>query len=89
MRRDVKSGWTGLKEERLAGRHRLSEIKVQFNLSKPVAGERSLGVIRVEVAETGDKSGVLLVVDESEENGCAWEETGEFKLRKRNICSTC
>jgi len=64
-------------------------VKSKFNLSKPVAGERSLGVIRAEVAETGDKSGVLLVVDENEENACAGEEMGEFKLRKRNICSTC
>ena len=64
-------------------------MKSKFNLSKPVAGERSVGVIRVEVTETGDKSGVLLVVDESEESGCAGEGTGEFKLRKRNICSTC
>jgi len=61
--------------------------KWQFNLSKPVAGERSAGVIRVEVAETGDKSGVLFVVDESEEIGCVGEGTGEFKLRRRNICS--
>ena len=63
--------------------------KWQFNLSKPVAGERSVGVIRVEVAETGDRSGVLFVVGESKENGCIEEGTGEFKLRKRNICSTC
>ena len=63
--------------------------KWQFNLPKPVAGERSVGVIKVEVAETGDKSGVLLVVDESEESGCIGEGTGEFRLRKRNICSTC
>lgn len=64
--------------------------KWQFNFSKPVAGERSVGVISVEVAETGDKFGVLLVViGESEENGCVGEGTGEFKLRKRNICSTC
>ena len=63
--------------------------KWQFNLSKPVAGERSVGVIRVEVAETGDKSGVLSIVGESEERGCIGEGTGEFRLRKRNICSTC
>ena len=64
--------------------------KLQFNLSKPVAGEQSVGVMRAEVAETGDKSGVLLVVvGESEENGCVGEETGEFKFRKRNTCSTC
>ena len=48
-----------------------------------------MGVIRVEVAEMGDKSGVLFVVGESNENGCIGEGTGEFKLRKRNICSTC
>ena len=64
-------------------------MKSKFNLSKPVAGERSVGVIKAEVAETGDKSGVLLVVDENEENACAGDGTGEFKLRKRNICSTC
>ena len=63
--------------------------KLQFNLSKPVAGEQSVGVMRVEAAETGDKSGVVLVVDESEENGCVGEETGEFKLRKRKTCLTC
>lgn len=48
-----------------------------------------MGVIKDEVAETGDRFGVLLVVDESEERGCVGERTGEFKLRKRNICSTC
>jgi hypothetical protein len=58
---------------------------LKFNLSNP--GDGSVGVISVEVAETGDKFGVLLVVDESEESGCAGERTGEFKLRKRNICS--
>lgn len=47
-----------------------------------------MGVIKAEVTETGDKSGVLLVVDESEKSGCVGEGTGEFKLRKRNICST-
>jgi hypothetical protein len=48
-----------------------------------------VGVIKAEVTETGDKSGVLLVVDESEESGCVGGIRGEFKLRKRNICSTC
>ena len=48
-----------------------------------------MGVIKAEVAETGDKFGVLLVVDESEESGWVGEIIGEFKLRKRNICSTC
>ena len=64
-----------------------SKSKWKFNLSN--AGERSVGVIKVEVAEIGDRFGVLLVVDEREENGCVGEKTGEFKSRKRNICSTC
>lgn len=43
--------------------------------------------MRADVSETGDKLGVLLVVDESEESGCAKVGTGE--LRKRNICCRC